>query len=577
MSPEGYGQIAGRGAGDIGAVGGLVCASMKATAWCWLVGSGWLLGAVLPAQPFEHALQAYKAAMQRPALYKRTMARVGLVNTGDPRALEWMRKDYDRPELPEEFVRSLAVTLAAGRFTDARYAEAWEDWRSKQDDADDVWLWYHAMRVAELAEPGVWRSVATSREPASLRVAALDAGRRASATPLPSGEDLSTLTAVLDSRSARGVEQEWLYEAVLEWFAGQNASADSLTPEQRALLLRIADFLGDRRRTPRSRLALSRCFARVLDCEDFGPDADLWISLLADVSKDERAVRIAKARAGITHTFFGIPEHGQRICYLIDASDSMLEPLTPREREALMPLTGQGAKPAKPRDDASDRAERAIDWDRVESRFDAARELLILTLQALPEDREFCVVLFGTDAQCLAATPRLVKAKDDAVDDACAELRMIRPGPQAENRPHGTLRGETNLHGAFLVAYRTTDRKPVYEDAHVDAKAFAGGCDTIFLLSDGAPNWDDFDALDSNDGRMAGDPETGKTYEYDGDLLWYGPFIHPQYLLPDLARYQLLRRCSIHAVGLGEADYGFLERVANLGHGRTLKIGVAGN
>ena len=39
------------------------------------------------------------------------------------------------------------------------------------------------------------------------------------------------------------------------------------------------------------------------------------------------------------------------------------------------------------------------------------------------------------------------------------------------------------------------------DDEHVHPQAFAQGCDTIFLLSDGAPSWDNFDINDRDYGE----------------------------------------------------------------------------
>ena len=315
--------------------------------------------------------------------------------------------------------------------------------------------------------------------------------------------------------------------------------------------------------------------AEVLGCANVGPDPDAWRELLARPPAEWQRPLSGALRSGLDHTFFGIHGHGRRLCYLIDASDSMLVPLTAREKAQLHPLSGAGARPEGPAVDGdSARAELAIDWERVHTRFDGARELLKLALRQLHPEQEFAVVLFGTSAETLDATPKLAPVRSRLVRRACDELDAIVPGPPAERRPHGTLRGETNLHGAFRLAYELTTKGRLKGEAHVEDKAFGRGCDTILLLSDGAPNWDDFDASDVNESGVVGDPEAGVTLEERYEIAhWYGPFALQGYLLPDLERYALLRRPAIHAVGLGEADYFLLERIAALGGGKLLRIG----
>jgi hypothetical protein len=83
-----------------------------------------------------------------------------------------------------------------------------------------------------------------------------------------------------------------------------------------------------------------------------------------------------------------------------------------------------------------------------------------------------------------------------------------------KKRPHGVLRGDTNLHGALRKAFQMTSRGRLDENEHVDLAVFRNGADTIFLLSDGKPTRDDFAALDmAEPGRTVVDPETGETRE----------------------------------------------------------------
>src|SRR5690606_20248417 len=157
--------------------------------------------------------------------------------------------------------------------------------------------------------------------------------------------------------------------------------------------------------------------------------------LLSDAPAEEIELGYARRRAASKPGFFGITDYGRSIAYVIDASDSMLEPLTPRELQEMVPLTGANAD----KNAGSDaRAERAIDWSKVKSRYDAARELLKLALARIEKDQRFTVVLFGDQAEYLAATPRLVTASSSNIDKVCKEIDAIVVGHRRAERPHGT-------------------------------------------------------------------------------------------------------------------------------------------
>ena len=70
-------------------------------------------------------------------------------------------------------------------------------------------------------------------------------------------------------------------------------------------------------------------------------------------------------------TFAGIEASGDRICYVIDLSDSMLEPLSPREMEKLPkgPVTGPSRQRKEAKNDAWKRAFENVKWDKVTNKF----------------------------------------------------------------------------------------------------------------------------------------------------------------------------------------------------------------
>jgi len=137
----------------------------------------------------------------------------------------------------------------------------------------------------------------------------------------------------------------------------------------------------------------------------------------------------------------------------------------------------------------------------------------------------------------------------------------------------GQLNGYTNLHGAFRDAFEMTTRNRVNGGVAYDLTHMAKGCDTILLLSDGTPTYDDFWKVASGEKTQTFDVESQQVTGERRSWVEVGPFDELTYLLADVERWNLLRGCSIHVVGLGESDPWLLEQVARIGNGQVLQIG----
>ncbi|MBI5849883.1 MAG: hypothetical protein HZB39_02415 [Planctomycetes bacterium] len=550
----------------------------------------------LPAQDdgFTQAMERYRAMRERPSLNRRIEGRRLLVQTGDPRVLEVLRADYDDPGEPEEMVRSVILTELADFWRGEPITSVWRQWRSTRAEKGDAWLWYRALCVEGVGAAGSWREIFAERLPTELRAVVLSAAAFAPDGPTLDEATLALISSTIERLPTRSYERALILEGLAGLFEKRGKELDA---RQRAVLRGLASEMGDRNTSQRTRIVLARTLGR----DDIGPDAAGWLELLADVPTEELELAYAKRRAKSIPGFFGIPQHGGSIAYVIDASDSMLEPLTPRELDEMQPLTGagrkSGARDAGPK--RVDAAERAVDWSKVKNRFDAATELLKLALRRLSREQRFTVVIFGDQAEYLPATHGLVEASEDNVRKVCEQIDAIEPQPDRainRHRPHGVLRGDTNLHGGMLLAFRAgqvkktravkpSDDKPAHRSSNgppKEAKAQPEpawvplderGVDTIYLLSDGAPSADNWNGTDTNDGSIVQDPETKQQSERTGTVVYPGPFAWPPYLVPDLRRLNLLQRSAIHCIGLGEADFTLLEKIAAVGHGQVIKIG----
>ena len=107
-------------------------------------------------------------------------------------------------------------------------------------------------------------------------------------------------------------------------------------------------------------------------------------------------------------------------------------------------------------------------------------------------------------------------------------------------------------------------------------KAMAEGCDTIFLLSDGAPSWDDFDKRDKDygEGNVIYDNEYAAPAPRTPFLIYHGPYVLRHWLEDEVARMNVFRKVQVHCIGIGEADIGLLRRIAGNAMGEVFLRGA---
>lgn len=539
----------------------------------WMLAGLWLalpLCAQDDLGSFDEELARYREYAQRPSLYVRVLGIERFVQTADARALELLLQRYLKPEDPGEHVAHLIAGILGESFLEPEYLEVFTKPGSKLRKEQHTWLWFQIYWIqASCAEQQqVCDAVGDRKLPGTLRAAALQA-----LSDLGEAEAvLSCIEGLLGPGFARekGRDRTVLAEACA---AGLLGAAESWgQPAFDAALSLVIDLLDDSRTSMRSKIVIARQLGILLESPQLYLSGDPWRALLAEEdSGAEGGTRVAGLEEGVTvPQFLGIEGVGRRIAYVIDMSDSMLEPLTEAEKDALRrPVTGASGA------GVGLEMIESLPWDRIHNRFDAAREALKFSLQQLGPNMEFAVFFFGSEAHPLLGSGGLVAASERNRAAAIKALDAVVPGPPAENRPHGTLRGYTNLHGGLLDAFRAVSKKALSGWEHIDAEAFEEGCDTIFLLSDGAPSWDDFPADDrAEPDIVVGDAEAD-VYERGSDEIveYPGPYVELQHLYRDVWRMNLLRRVELHCIGIGEAEAGLLQDLAELGQGQYRSIG----
>ena len=104
----------------------------------------------------------------------------------------------------------------------------------------------------------------------------------------------------------------------------------------------------------------------------------------------------------------------------------------------------------------------------------------------------------------------------------------------------------------------------------------AQGCDTIFLLSDGAPSTDDFVIPDKDYGedKVVAELEYGREIPRPEIIIYHGPMDQPRWLRQDIRRMNVFRKVQIHCIGIGDADIGLLRGIASDSEGQVYLFGT---
>ncbi|MGE0433323.1 MAG: hypothetical protein AB7S36_13765 [Planctomycetota bacterium] len=537
-----------------------------------IVLGAFLRPAVTVAQPapgardFESLKTKYLADLKRPSLFIRTRSTRRLCETKDPRAFDMMLARYQKPEDPDDHVQYLTAAITTKNFNTSQYVDKLDQWADKNKKDWDGWLWYRTQGV-HVKVKGTAEVITNAIENRNefFRVSSIEAMCDAKSPEL-----LTLIPKIMADLPRRGIGRSLLVEACAAGLYAMKEQAT--TPAFRNAALPVISALGDKDTEDRSKLVIARHLKATLNTDRAGLNPEYWLSAL-----DGKAAQAAMGDGYANQpTFIGIEGAGTRIAYVIDLSDSMLTPLSVKEKDELKRVITGGPNPTKPDDPVKNDPPINLPWDSIKNRFDAAREFLKLSLNGLPDDIEFTIITFGTKATLMEGLTGLVKASKSNVRRVIASLDAIRPGPTATNRPHGTLQGMTNLHGGIMRAFQVAGNGIVSRYEQVDKKCFEKGVDTIFVLSDGAPSYDDFDATDMRDPEdQGGDPEAGTLSQNTPQLIYYGPYVvDTEHLLDDIRRMNIYRKVQIHCVGIGEADASLLEAITERGLGKLRRIGA---
>lgn len=522
---------------------------------------------------YATALERYRECINRLPFKYHVEGREKIAATREIAALDQLNKDYAKSREYAAYTRYTIAEIIARNFKSDEWVAPITKLRAKNSDPIDTWLWVRTLKN-EIDQTDDKHAVALARESKKPHL-------RAAAIAALGASNNGNMAAAILANCIDFPRKESDRMLVLGAMTGalyakkQRVNVDEY---RKALKAYISLLAKDVKLNNTAKVQVARHLQDILNGPAKFTEPEPWLELLSrgDVKKP------TKSRTRSQPKFFGIETEGERFCYVLDMSDSMLKEIVPSARPK-GPITGPKKKKKK-RSMVLDESD--LPWHNIVTRWDLAREQLRISLSRLSSDKHFSIVWFGTEAGTLNATKGMVKATKGNIKKAMAELDDIHPVINKNGKD--ALRGETSLHYGLQVAFALGKRGITEEPVYVGAKPLTEGCDTIFLLSDGAPNWDGFDILDKNYGesqtyqdveagiKAAGTPKLNYSGPYSGFPTVTGsgrPGRIDCWLIRDVERMNAFRRIRLHCIGLGEANELLLKNLASLGNGEVFIVG----
>jgi len=521
---------------------------------------------------YEASLKRYKQCIVRKPFRHHTEGRRTLASTMDVRALPILAHDYSKPKAYRENSRYTVASLFGRFFDEDAAVDTLISLRTKHRAPGDAWLWVHALTI-ESRQRSNEAALKVARTSGSLflRAAAIQAlAERGGTDVLPVVTE--TCAAMPESAAERRLIIGAMSSAIL---SNRYQLEDPVM--QKAIRAYIGLLKPEMELTHSAKMVIARFLSKTIGKDSLYITPEPWLRLLD--AGYEPPVRSGNTVVAKTR-FFGVVSEGDRICYVVDMSDSMCKLIEPglEKKKKRGPITGPKKKRSKKvRRNRLAPDESDIPWDQIRTRFDLAREHLKISIQRLAEHKRFCVVWFGTKSGMLKSCPGMIPASTFNIQKVINELDSIIPGqPKEPDAPDGVLRGRTNMHSGLRRAFSLRAKGFAGKHEYVDMKAMAEGCDTIFLLSDGAPSWDDFGIKDKDYGEdiVIRDNEYKKPAPRTPILTYHGPYVHNHWLEDEVARMNVFRKVQIHCIGIGEADLQLLKGIAGNGMGEVILRGA---
>jgi len=288
----------------------------------------------------------------------------------------------------------------------------------------------------------------------------------------------------------------------------------------------------------------------------FGPDPDEWGDWFRERQREAEGLPPRSGKRGTASRVFNTETFSNRYVFVLDASISMVERISPEEKERLKRAM-EGSSDGDSRE--------ALDWDRINNKLDLAREEIIRSLKVMdPEKTRFTIVVF--DSRVLVWKEELLPTTPRNIEDAAQWLRSLRP------------QNLTNVYGAISEAFdlserlsgaRVEDRQakrrrpprnrgPVETGPHRDEAL----PDTIFFYSDGY----------ATHGKYAGDDAGWRTKSQQEKAQLYAAIMRD--MVAEFEERYRVSRISINCIGIGRPqDRHTMSALSRATRGEYVPIG----
>ncbi len=527
----------------------------------------------------EQVLAECEELMKRSPPVYHIQSYEALAKANDPRAIAVLREIYAKPRFPKTQTPFLIASALGSKGVVDGVLDDLAAWLEEADEPSDAWLWKNILKV-EMDEWGPDRALEIART-------AKDVVHRAAAIEALAAEKEESLYELIPELCKelpkKDVEKMVLTGAMVTALAELGNKKTQVKDDWQKMALALIATM-EEGKTPRAaQLMIARQLADELDAERLVLEPDAWRSLIAQRAREAKEKKKKKKKkkdstagesAAVWPTFFGVEVTGDRVCYLIDLSDSMATPIPADWKPKNGPVSGPKKRKKLKKGEIPTEAD--IPWYSVETRFDLAREHLRISILRMTPDQMFTVVGFGSNAKFLDGCKGMVKATPSNVKKVLKGLDDIEIGKPITGRPNGVLWGDTNLFDGLRLAFAASKKGSVDEAAYVSYESMEHGADTILLLSDGNPSVDNFTVkdVDYGDGIVLSDVETGKeALDRPGSLDYMGPYKYWLNIFEETKRMNMLRQAQIHVISVGDGDRGALQQLAKIGLGKLTELG----
>lgn len=262
-------------------------------------------------------------------------------------------------------------------------------------------------------------------------------------------------------------------------------------------------------------------------------------------------------RTGITDdpTYLEDPIYSKQIVFVIDRSYSMIDPVEnagaiqtelDKKRRERGVTTGPGSDNA----DEDETDEDELDWSKIKTKWDLARETLLKAIDSLPDDCKFTVILY--DHRVWTWSEVMVPA---TAQNKKALRDWLTTQPNPRDPDVNKAWGLTNIYDALAKGLEITVGERVQRrgDGQQQGGVITGGgeddielsqrgAEEIFLLSDGEP--------------------TDGTYVNEDDIV------------RNIREINRTRKVKISTFGIGkDHSRSLMERIAKESHGKYTDLG----